>query len=142
MGFRMERSVYNLVFDDGAFEGLTIRVRAMSMQEYLDNFARNWETGDSAEERKRKQDERLQSFLDHVVEWDLEDENGNPVPVTLDGLRSACEPEQAGTIIGVWMNGRQKVPAPLEPRSPGSSLSAIPMTVLPSTPEPVSSIAS
>lgn len=89
---------------------------------------------DTVAEKKAKQDQRFQMLIDHVVEWNLEDRDGQPVPVTVEGLFKACEPEQAGGILGAWTSGRQSVPAPLEPESPGSSLSEIPMTVLPSTP--------
>lgn len=141
MGFKLERTVYPLAFDDPEYEGLTIRVRARSMQEVLDGVALNWLPDDPVEERSRKQAAILDSFVAHIVDWNLEDGDGEPVPVTVEGLRGACEPEQLGYIVGVWLAGRQRIAAPLEQPSPASSLSEIPMTVLASTPEPVSSSA-
>lgn len=140
MGFRVERTVGDLDFDGTKLEGLTVTVEAMPMYERLHAFFDLApKPGDTVEDGRKKQDEKLQLFIDHVVEWDMEDKDGSPVPVTVEGLLKACEPEQIGAILGAWSSGRQKISAPLEQRSPGSSLSEIPMTVLESTPEPVTS---
>lgn len=140
MGFRIEPDVYNLVFDGTPFEGLTIKAEAMTMDERLNAyFILQPSKDDTFDEGKIKQEKRFQMFLDHVVDWDMEDRHGNQVPITVEGLFKVCTPEQAGQILGAWVAGRMTVPAPLEPESPGTSLAAIPMTVLESTPEPVSS---
>lgn len=135
MGFTPPRTVYNLVFDGAEFEGLEIRVRAASMGDRLHAFYDlGWTKDDDTETRRDKQRRQFQLMVDHVVEWNLETADGQPVPVTVDGLLGVCEPEQVGAILGAWQSGRQKVPDPLDRPSPGSSLAEIPMTVLSSTP--------
>ena len=137
MGFKPQRTVYNLVFDGTDLDGLHIRVRAATMKHRLHAFYDlRWRTEDTVQERHHKQDELFQLFVDHVIEWNLETEDGEPVPVSKDGLLGACQPDQVGAILSAWQSGRQSVPAPLAPESPGTSLSEIPMTVLESTPAP------
>lgn len=139
MGFRMERTVYDLPFEGTALEGLKITVRAMTMEQRMRVFFDLGVTKeDSVEVARAKQDERYALFIGHIVSWNIEDENGEPVPVTIEDLFRVAEPEQVGTITGIWSSGRTSVPAPLEPASPATSLSEIPMTVQESTPEPVS----
>lgn len=138
MGFQPKRTLYNLVFDGTPLEGLHIRVYAASMDDRLHAFHDlAWNKDDVPEEGRRKQTELFELFIAHVAEWNLEQRDGTPAPVTLEALYKACEPEQVGMIVGVWQSGRQKVAAPLDQESPGSSLSAIPMTVLRNTPAPV-----
>ncbi|HEX3781719.1 MAG TPA: hypothetical protein VHX38_18810 [Pseudonocardiaceae bacterium] len=133
----MERTVYELPFDGTEFEGLSIRVKAMTMGQRLNTFFDLAPTeGESAEARKEKNDQRLDMFIDHVIEWNVEDEHGEPVPISLDGLYKVAEPQQVGVIMGVWASGRMSVPAPLERPSPATRLSEIPMTVQESTPVP------
>lgn len=138
MGYQMERTIYNLVFDDPKFEGLEIRVQAASMEDRLRAFYElAWRDEDTVQERHVKQQELFELFVSYVIDWNLEDKHKQPVPVTVRGLLGVCEPQQLGAIIGAWQSGRQDIPAPLEPPSPGISLSEIPMTVLESTPVPV-----
>jgi hypothetical protein len=145
VGFTLPRTIYRLVFTDPDFEGLEIRVYAGSMEDRLRAaYELDWGPDDSAEERTRKQNDLFALFVEHIVDWNLEDKDKNPVPVptTVKELRKVGEPAQVGAIVGAWRGGRMEVPAPLEQPSPGIELSEIPMTVLPSTPEPASSLAS
>lgn len=139
MGFRMERTVYDLPFEGTSLEGLKITVRAMTMEQRMHVFFDLGVTKeDSVEEARAKQDERYALFIGHIVSWNIEDEAGEPVPITIEDLFRVAEPEQVGTITGIWSSGRTTVPAPLEQRSPDTSLAEIPMTVQENTPEPVS----
>ncbi len=136
MGFRMERTIYHLVFDDPDFEGLEIQVHAASMEDRLRSFYDlGWRNEDTVDVRHVKQNELFELFLAHVINWNLEDHLGQAVEVTVKGFLAACEPQQVGAIIGAWQSGRQ-ISAPLEPASPDIELSEIPVTVQPSTPEP------
>lgn len=140
MGFTLPRTIYRLTFTDPDFEGFEIRVHAGSMEDRLRAvYELEWAKNDSAEERTRKQNALFALFVEHIVDWNLEDKDKNPVPVpaTVQELRSIGEPAQIGAIVGAWRAGRMEVPAPLEQRSPGIELSEIPMTVLESTPVPV-----
>lgn len=145
MGFQLRRTEYDVPFDDSQFAGLKIRARAMTVDERLNVFFSDelaTDPKDTLEQFKAKQDRRFQMFIDHVVEWNIEDECGEPLPVTLEGLYKVAEPQQIGSIVGTWASGRMTVAVPLEPASPATRLSEIPMTVQESTPELVSSTVS
>jgi hypothetical protein len=136
VGFELPRSEYDLSFDDTELAGLHIKVRAMTMGERFHVFFDLAPTpADSAEESKKKTHERAEIFTGHVLEWNIE-VDGQPQPIDADVLLTVAEPEQIGVIMTAWAKGRTHVPAPLEQRSPGTSLSEIPMTVQESTSEP------
>lgn len=115
MSYRVQRTVYRLVFNDTDHEGIEIRARAMSFGERMHvayDLAPN--PADTMEDRKTKMDEQHRLFVEHLVDWNLveEDDAETPIPTTLEGLHS-LEPEFVGTIIGVWQMGRAAIPAPL-----------------------------
>lgn len=121
-GYEVEDTVYKLVFPDTEYEGLEIRVRAMSMAQRLHAvFDLSAEPGDTMADARAKQRELHQMLVEHVVDWNLQ-RAGEPIPVTLDGLYS-LEPEFVGTITGVWQVGRAAVPAPLD--EPSSTTSEV-----------------
>lgn len=129
MSYVVRRTVYKLVFPDSDYEGLEIRVRAMSMGERLHAaFDLGFEQGDSPQVRKDKQHELHQMFVDHLVDWNLTEEDDTPIPTTMEGLLS-LEPEFLGTLVGVWQVGRAAIPAPLEQNSTGGDLSPVESTL-------------
>jgi hypothetical protein len=135
MSYKVQRTMFTLVFNDPEHEGIVVRVRATSFGERM----RIWHDlsptqDDTLEVRKTKMDELHALFVDHLVDWNLveEDDTETPIPATVAGLHS-LEPEFVGTIIGVWQMGRAAVPAPLgqpstggEPSQVESALMALP----------------
>lgn len=131
MGFRVERTVYQLRFPDSAYEGMEIRVRAMTIGERLAYTGDLWiDEDDSREVAVDKQRRQLEMFLAHVTEWNLEDEAGRPLPRTYDALIDTCEADMVSAMVAAWREGRSSVPAPLDVPSPDSGPLEIPMTVL------------
>lgn len=113
MGFQLPRTEYDLPFDDTPLAGLKIRVRAMTMGERMRVFFDlGYNPDDAPEDTKVKQDERNALFIEHLVEWNIEDPSGAAIPLTMEDLHKVAEPEQIGTILGVWSSGRTSVPAP------------------------------
>lgn len=118
-GFVVPRTVYRLEFTDEQYAGMVVRVRKMSMDEATHAaFDLAWEPGDDMVTRKNKQLKLHQMFIDHLVEWNLRDEDKTPVPMTVEGLRS-CETDFVGMLVGTWQVGRRSIPAPLERNSSG-----------------------
>lgn len=119
--YKVQRTTFKLTFTDPEHEGIEVRVRATSFGERM----RIWqglspEEGEPFEARKAKMDELHDLFVEHLVDWNLveEDDAETPIPATIEGLHS-LEPEFMGTIIGVWQMGRAAVPAPLAQPSTG-----------------------
>lgn len=75
MGFR-EPSTITLVFEPGdEYHGLEARVRSMSIAEWLAASGLDGSEGDGAAAT-------IQRFYKALVSWNLEDEHGQPIPVT------------------------------------------------------------
>src|SRR5215510_14389149 len=62
-------------------------------------------------------EELFMALADALVDWNLEDENGNPVPATVEGLY-AQDLDFAQRIVWAWIDAVSGVDAPLEPSSP------------------------
>jgi hypothetical protein len=89
----------------------------------------------TAEELLAKQRELHEMFVDHLVEWNLTDEDtGEPYPPTLVGLQS-LEPQFISAILRLWRAGRAAAVADEDGELPAaasdveSRLAAIPMRV-------------
>ncbi|MGH7179199.1 MAG: hypothetical protein ACREJC_17610 [Tepidisphaeraceae bacterium] len=135
-GYTPEKTIYKLVFDD--MEGLVVRARSATIGEITEfnhllgfkaaqHVAAGMPVADAEEESKKP----LVKFIDFLVDWNVLDDNGDPVPATLAGV-STQEPTFMWKIINAWMTAGS-APAPLEqPSSDGEqSLEAsIPMEPL------------
>ncbi len=130
MGFRLGRT-YLLEFDeDHDLHGVQIRMRwgSILLMEEISSmtFTEGWP-----------------KFLDHVVSWNFETEDGTPLdPKDVDAVNAAMEPAYRPVLISAWMRAAYGVTAPLAQRSPAGGESpttedvelSIPMETLSSLP--------
>ena len=104
MGFKLGR-VYVLEFEGvPAMEGAIVKLRSPSI-DTLDSLT------------SMKNAEVWAVMADHVIEWNLEDADGNPIPVTVDGITQNMEPQVPTLILRHWYRAARGVTAPLEPIS-------------------------
>jgi hypothetical protein len=107
MGYRPKRKIFNLDFTGTEYDGLEVTVRGVSTGQALDiDTAQN----DSSDEGMRTMLELLAAQL---IDWNVEDDDGQPVPANLDGIR-AQEIALNLAIINAWQTAMAGVPAPLE----------------------------
>lgn len=135
-GFR--RRTYLLKFGpDSGFDGLEVRMRGMS----VDTLARLAQLADlkgrADGEFEAADLGRLEPMWEAVagalIEWNVLDDDGAPVPVTLDAVRSE-DLSMLFAIVDAWQTQVAGVSGPLGRRSPGGGPSAappIPMEALP-----------
>lgn len=129
MGFRIERTMYTLVFEDPRLAGLTVRAYGTTVGRFLaiTRLAKKAEghEADSAEQLFRM-------FSESLVSWDAETEDGEPIPATATGLAS-LDMDIALLIIRAWMDAIAGVPAPLDGKSDSGApfpAESIPMDAL------------
>ena len=116
MGFRMGRT-FELSFEGTDLDGAEVRFRSASigqLEEYL-----TYDGGVAGEA------EIVAGFL---ISWNLEDENGEPLPATADGLLTLEEPAYK-LILREWLKATRGVTAPLDRRSSDGSSSPEPGSV-------------
>lgn len=91
MGFRLGRT-YILEFDkEHQLHGVEVRTRWASIEtiESLDG---------------KTFSDSLPVLLDHVISWNLEDENGTPIPPDdMDAVKRAFEPSVRTELVSAWM---------------------------------------
>ncbi|MCU1687782.1 MAG: hypothetical protein JWQ81_8521 [Amycolatopsis sp.] len=118
-GFKAPRTVYKLVFEDDEMEGLVVRARAMTL-------------GEQEEYATLKYNRQIADyFAPYLVEWNLTDDDGNPVEATREGL-DTCETPFLAKIVDAWQLAGIRVAAPLaKPSRDGEQLleESIPMEV-------------
>jgi hypothetical protein len=130
MGYRPKRKIYNLLFSGTEYEGLEVKMRRLTVGEELEFEALRDQDGNS-----REFFELLTSLL---VEWNVEDDDGKPVPCTFDGV---CT--QDGAMVMAILNAGQAAASGVSDPLPSGSLSgepspavsAIPMEALSPSPE-------
>lgn len=120
MGFQRKRKLYDLDFEGTALEGLSMVMRGLSVSEYLELSA----LADLAKASTEKQVEEVRALFVRVANkierWDLEDEDGKPIPPSTDELMS-WDFDDAMATVDAWMAKVQGVPDPLEQKSNGGN---------------------
>lgn len=113
MGFRTAKKTITLRFEEPELEGLEIRAASATVGEVIDY------THMAEAIEKANNDEKVDSFsnlLDlfatKLIGWNLEEENGDPIPATREGLRS-LDLELARDIAKAWLQGVIGVSTPL-----------------------------
>ena len=85
MGYRLTPRARHILFeDDTDFPGLDMRAHGITLGEW----------------QELKFPAAFDLFADRLIEWNLEDERGNPVPPTREGVRSV----DAGVVKAILFN--------------------------------------
>lgn len=140
MGYKRPKKVYKIVFEQKGMAGLEVRARSVSLGQILDlvNLAELADPNRRANmlDDMGKLKHLFEGLASALVDWNLEDEDGTPVPATLEGLYSQ-DMEFGLDVALAWMDAVMGVSAPLErpSSSGGPSLEAsLPMDVSSASP--------
>lgn len=135
MGFQLEPDSYKLIFEDPALSGFECHMRELSLDELLDisDLLAADPRSAGARERVTKRSEMIATS---ITGWNLEDVNGEPVPVSAAALLSA--PQRFNVAItAAWLRevvGLTAPPATISDSSTDgldSALAQLPMMDLP-----------
>lgn len=137
MGHKIKRKSYRLVFGPGSdLEGATVVMGPMNMGEFL-SLARAGGEQQSAEAMQQVGLGMMDTVAGKLVSWDLEEEDGTPIPATKDGVLS-LEVDTVLVIVNAWTFAAKGVSVPLpEPSSDGERQTleaSIPMETMPLDP--------
>jgi hypothetical protein len=130
MGFKVKPKTYTVRFEEGhEFHGVEARLSGMSYGE--------WEqvTGLDGGEGETNGADSVRRFVDHLLSWNLEDENDQPLPTTIEAVKeldhdlvAALNNAWIQTLIGVHKD--DPLPASSPSGEPSPAVSAIPMEAL------------
>lgn len=138
MGFKVKRKSYRLVFGAGSdLEGATVVMGPMNMGEFL-MLARAGREQQNEDTMQQLGLGMLDTVAGKLVSWDLEEEDGTPIPATKEGVLS-LEVDTVLVIINAWTFAAKGVSVPLpETSSDGERQTleaSIPMEAMPPVPE-------
>lgn len=108
MGFKRKRPTVTLKFADPDYEGFVIEMRRMSIEDsFLFGDLRQWESDVHAGRvAKSVVDKQLLAMhtavADAVIGWNLEDDQDNPIPVSVAAIR-AEDPDFFWTLVRSWI---------------------------------------
>ena len=126
-GYVRKRRVYRLRFEDEELEGLVVKVRSTSvggLLEFMGFLAMGTDDEPTAED-VAKVAALFEGFAEVLVEWNVEGEDGQPVPATLEGVRTQ-DADFVMDIMRVWFQAVTQPPAPLPATSSAGGPSAVP----------------
>lgn len=128
MGYKRNRKLYKLVFDqDTDYPGLEVVVGTVSMGQLI-----TMRTGKKNDDGKDGVLASVELLADRMISWNLEDEEGQPVPTTLEAILSEDD-DMVLNIISRWTDAISGVKAPLQQSSPSgepSLVESVPMEAL------------
>jgi len=129
MGFKAKLKTYLVHFDEGhEFHGVEARLRGITYAEWEEMTGLDGGDGDDNAAKS------VQRFADHLISWNLEDEQDLPVPTTLDGAKS-LDHDLVAALNNAWIQTLTGVhdadPLPESSPSGGPSLvESVPMEAL------------
>lgn len=122
MGYRAHRTTYKLVFEeDSKLHGLEILAKALTFGE-VNEFTEKWYSSELRGPARIQAE--LEDFLPYVESWNLEDGEGNTLPISVEILLLQLELVDCKDIIAGWWGSclGVSIPAPLSrPSSSGDS---------------------
>ncbi len=107
MGFKKKTTIYELMFADAELEGLEVRAKSvpsgtlldlMDAASKVDVTVKSFSPGDLLAIKQL-----LTGFAEALVSWNLEEEDGTPVPPTLESVH-AQEITFIMPIVTAWMD--------------------------------------
>lgn len=119
-GYRHKAKTYTLTFDD--YPGLKVVTKSASvgvlsrMMRLAVEFG-GVGTEDLTAEDVDRMDELFAGFAEALVSWNLEDENGTPVPTTVEGVRG----QDFDFILSIIMSWADAVSSPPDDLGKGSN---------------------
>lgn len=136
MGFTPPKTIYRLDFEGTELEGLEARMRGGKLAQAFDTIHLVGVT----EANATASDAILalaqyEEMAAHLIDWNVTDENDEPVPATLEGLKT-LEIRHVAMIAAAWQKAQVDVPGPLPSGSSSTSspdLLMIPMESIPAS---------
>lgn len=128
MGYRRTGTTFNLHFEDPALNGLEVKVRSLSIGKLLElsELASLADGDELTPDDLKRIDPLFTTLADSLVGWNYEDENGDPIPATLESIKG----EELGFVLQIvtaWMNAVASVSGPLANGSTGGGPSPAPL---------------
>ena len=128
MGYKPHRTLYELTFEDPDFAGLEVVTKRISVDGLM-GFISMFEEFQETDRAKLTEAEVVGKltgifarFVKVLVRWNVEDDDDQPVPPTVEGLQS-LDIDFVMAVIESWITGMVQAPPPLPGTSPSGGTS-------------------
>ena len=121
MGFKPREKIYTLDFSGTELDGLLITTVPISAEQF---YAVS-EIADASKNNSEFVKGLTPEFISVVREWNLENEDDTPVPVTAEALFRRLEFKDVTVILDAWLEAMVGVSSPLDQPSSGGDLSLV-----------------
>lgn len=114
MGFKPKNKTIVLQFEDEDYAGMEVRMKSISVgktMELLELANRSKESRDTKEIT-----ELFEDFARNLITWNLENEDDEPIPANLDGVKTLDLDFFMDLLMG-WLDGMLSVSGPLGRKS-------------------------
>jgi hypothetical protein len=101
MGYTRTRRKYRLKFEDEELAGLEVVMGSLSIGEFTELTSSI--SGGATAETADGVTSLLEKFAGKIASWNLEDDDGQPVPATFDGVKTQ-ELDFIMAIVTAWMD--------------------------------------
>lgn len=128
--FKREPKAYRLKFE-GEFDGLEVTMRSLPVEQFLSVSETALAARDGNDSGIQAAGEMVRAIAGALVEWNLDDEDGQPIPATYEGLCSQ-DIDLVLAISRAWMTAMGGVEPPLPDGSSDGATSlepSIPMDI-------------
>lgn len=112
MGYVRQKKIYKLVFADEEYNGLEVRTTGVPLGKFLEMSELANQAKESPGQANDSAKSLIENFATALVDWNLENEDGSPVPATADGLYQQ-DFDFVLSLISAWMEAIAQVPGPL-----------------------------
>jgi hypothetical protein len=118
VGYRQERTPYRLYFADGKYEGLEVFMKSVSVGKLMKMINIQSKLPDDPKKIEPTVLDDLFDVMGSALDsWNVEDDDGSPIPADLSGLYE-LDVVLLMDILGGWIEGMVNIPAPLASTSP------------------------
>lgn len=128
MGYRPKTREYRLSFEGDEYDGLEVHCKSLTvdaferMTELAQRAAKAVKDGVSSTDATESSKELMTQFSDALVKWNVETEDGIPVPATRAGV-GIQQLDFILMLINVWMEAIAGVSGPLKKSSSSTETS-------------------
>jgi hypothetical protein len=123
-GFRRQRKRYRLRFEGTSLDGLVVVMESVQIATMLQIAEMASLADELTPEGLQSLGVMFELLAEALIEWNLEEEDGTPVPATIDGVKS-LDLGDAMLLIKEWMGAIGGVDRPLDQGSTGGGPSAV-----------------
>lgn len=117
MGYRRPSKTYVLQFEDDQLAGLEVKARGASTGQLMKLMdLTELSTRGFRKEDIKEVDKLFELFASKITEWNLEDEDGNPLPVSYDSLMDQ-DMDFTLDLVFAWVHAVVGISGPLEQNS-------------------------